>query len=49
MPQPSLKYPRKVTGGLAMAMRWQTIFTLSWVPRKSYGGRKATAQLPYNI
>ena len=55
MPQPH----RKVTvrwpyGRLAMAVRWHTVFTLSWVPRnraaasrRPYGGLMAPLRRPY--
>ena len=37
MPQPHRKATiRRPYSGLAMAVRWHTVFTLSWVPRKSY-------------
>ena len=29
-----------------MAVRWHTLFTLSWVPRKSYGGLTASLRRP---
>ena len=30
-----------------MAVRWHTVFTLSWVPRKSYGGLTASLRRPH--
>ena len=30
-----------------MAVRWHTVFTLSWVPRKSYGGLTASLWRPH--
>ena len=44
---------RKVTvqwpyGDLAMAVRWHTVFTLSWVPRISYGGLTAALRRPHS-
>ena len=30
-----------------MAVRWHTVFTLSWVPRKSYGGLTVSLQRPH--
>ena len=39
---------RKVAyGRLAMAVRWHAVFTLSWVPRKSYGGLTASLRRPH--
>ena len=35
-------------GRLAMAVRWHTVFTLSWVHRKSYGGLTTPLRRPYD-
>ena len=48
MPQPH----RKVTvrwpyGRLAMTVRWHTVFTLSWAPRKSYGSLTVSLRRPH--
>ena len=34
-------------GGLAMGVMWNTVFILSWVPRKSYGGLTVPFRRPY--
>ena len=47
-PQPHRKViVRWSYGRLAMALRWHTFFTLSWVPRKSYGGLTAALRWPH--
>ena len=38
---------RSPYGRLAMAVVWHTVFTLSWVPRKSYGVLTAPLRRPY--
>ena len=38
MPQRRNHTSRSPYGRLAMTVGWHTVFTLSWVPRKSYGG-----------
>ena len=48
MPQPHRKViVRLPYGRLAMAVRWHTVFTLSWVPGESYGGLTASLRRPY--
>ena len=48
MPQPHRKViVRWPYGRLAIAVRWHTVFTLSWVPRKSYGGLTASLRRPH--
>ena len=47
MPQCRNHTARSSYGGLAMAVRWHTFFTLSWVPIKSCGGPAASLQWPH--
>ena len=37
---------RSPYGGLVMAVRWHSVFTLSWVPKTSYGGLTAPLWRP---
>ena len=46
MPQRRNHTARSPYGDLAMAVRWHTVFTLSWLPRKSYGGLTVSLRWP---
>ena len=47
MPQRRNPTPRSPYGGLAMAVRWHTFFTLSWVPINSHDGLTASLRRPH--
>ena len=49
MPQHRNHTAKSPYGGLAMAVRWHTLFTLSWVPRKSHGGLTASLRRPHGV